>query len=108
MLDELEAKLQSIIRNGKNLSVESIKEITEKLKEVQSARSQYDTFGESLRKLSDARTTKYARQATLEGFTVNGKNIYKAYQEAVAKGDVKQQEELKEQKTLTTNPSVMF
>ena len=98
MLDELETKLQSIIKNGKNLSVESIKEITEKLKEVQSARSQYDTFGESLRKLSDARATKYARQATLEGFTVNGKNIYKAYQEAVAKGDVKQQEELKEQK----------
>lgn len=98
MLDELETKLQSIIKNGKNLSVESIKEITEKLKEVQSARSQYDTFGASLRKLSDARATKYARQATLEGFTVNGKNIYKAYQEAVAKGDVKQQEELKEQK----------
>lgn len=98
MLDELEAKLQSIIKNGKDLSVESIKEITEKLKEVQSARSQYDTFGASLRKLSDARATKYARQATLEGFTVNGKNIYKAYQEAVAKGDVKQQEELKEQK----------
>jgi hypothetical protein len=98
MLDDLETKLQSIIKNGKNLSVESIKEITEKLKEVQSARSQYDTFGTSLRKLSDARATKYARQATLEGFTVNGKNIYKAYQEAVAKGDVKQQEELKEQK----------
>lgn len=98
MLDELEAKLQSIIKNGKDLSVESIKEITEKLKEVQSARSQYDTFGASLRKLSDARATKYARQATLEGFTVNGKNIFKAYQEAVAKGDVKQQEELKEQK----------
>lgn len=98
MLDELEAKLQSIIKNGKDISVESIKEITEKLKEVQSARSQYDTFGASLRKLSDARATKYARQATLEGFTVNGKNIYKAYQEAVAKGDVKQQEELKEQK----------
>lgn len=98
MLDELETKLQSIIKNGKNLSVESIKEITEKLKEVQSARSQYDTFGASLRKLSDARATKYARQAMLEGFTVNGKNIYKAYQEAVAKGDVKQQEELKEQK----------
>lgn len=98
MLDELETKLQSIIKNGKNISVESIKEITEKLKEVQSARSQYDTFGASLRKLSDARATKYARQATLEGFTVNGKNIYKAYQEAVAKGDVKQQEELKEQK----------
>lgn len=98
MLDELETKLQSIIKNGKNLSVESIKEITEKLKEVQSARSQYDTFGASLRKLSDARATKYARQATLEGFTVNGKNIYKAYQEAVAKGDVKQQEEFKEQK----------
>lgn len=98
MLDELETKLRSIIKNGKNLSVESIKEITEKLKEVQSARSQYDTFGASLRKLSDARATKYARQATLEGFTVNGKNIYKAYQEAVAKGDVKQQEELKEQK----------
>lgn len=98
MLDELETKLQSIIKNGKNLSVESIKEITEKLKEVQSERSQYDTFGASLRKLSDARATKYARQATLEGFTVNGKNIYKAYQEAVAKGDVKQQEELKEQK----------
>lgn len=98
MLDELETKLQSIIKNGKNLSVESIKEITEKLKEVQSARSQYDTFGASLRKLSDARAIKYARQATLESFTVNGKNIYKAYQEAVAKGDVKQQEELKEQK----------
>lgn len=98
MLDELESKLQSIIKNGKNLSVESIKEITDKLKEVQSARAQYDTFGASLRKLSDSRATKYARQVTLEGFTVDGKNIYKAYQEAIAKGNVKQQEELKELK----------
>lgn len=100
MLDELESKLQSIIKNGKNLSIESIKEITEKLKEVQTVRAQYNSFGQSLRNLSNARDAKNAKQATLETFTVDGKNIYKAFQEALSKGDVKQQEQLKEQKNV--------